>query len=143
MHRKSNKGLGLAYIDAFRHVLENFDSEFIFQMDADLSHDAKYMPIFLHYAKTNDLVVGSRFLNSVSIKDRKVWRNVISKSTKCFIDLVTGMRLTDVTSGFKCFKRRLVERLDFSEIRSKGYAFQIETSYAAMKLGAGIKEIPI
>jgi len=112
-------------------VLDNLDAEYIFEMDADLSHNPQYLPLFLHYAKDYDLVTGSRFLGGVNIKDRAIWRNIISKTTKWFFNLFLNMNLSDVTTGFKCFRRKLLSRIDFSRIRSRGYAFQIEVSYQA------------
>lgn len=143
LQRQEKRGLGLAYQDGFKFVLENLDAEYIFEMDADLSHDPRYLPLFLHYAKTYDLVTGSRFLGAVSIKDRLVWRNIISKTTKWFFNLLLNMNLSDVTTGFKCFRHSFLKKIDFSKIKSKGYAFQIEVSYAAKNLGAAIREIPI
>lgn len=143
IHRKGKRGLGLAYIDGFRYVLSNLNSDFIFEMDADFSHNPQYIPIFLYYAKSYDLVTGSRFLWKVSIKDRTRWRNSISKTTKWFINLITNINLTDVTTGFKCFNRRILEKIDLSMIKSSGFAFQIEVSYYVKKLNATIKELPI
>ena len=143
LRRHKKQGLGSAYKDGFRFVLDNFDSEYIFEMDADLSHNPRYLPLFLHYAKTYNLVTGSRFLGRVSIIDRALWRNVISKITKWFFNLILGMDLSDVTTGFKCFSRSLLKKIDFSKIKSKGFAFQIETSFEAKNIGASIKEVPI
>lgn len=143
IHRQGERGLGLAYKYGFKFVLENLDVEYIFEMDADFSHDPRYLPLFLHYAKTYDLVTGSRFLGRVSIKDRAIWRNIISKTTKWFFNLLLDMNLSDVTTGFKCFRHSFLKKIDFSEIESNGYAFQIEVSYTAKNLGASTKEIPI
>lgn len=143
IQRRGERGLGLAYKDGFKFVLDNLDAEYVFEMDADLSHDAGYLPLFLHYAKTYDLVTGSRFLERVSIKDRPTWRNIASKTTKWFSNLILATNLTDLTTGFKCFKNSLLRKIDFSKIKSRGYAFQMEVSYRAKNLGASIKEIPI
>jgi len=141
--KEGKSGLGPAYKDGFRFVLDRLDSDYIFEMDADLSHNPQYIPLFLHYARQYDLITGSRFLNKVSIKNRALWRNIISKTTKWFINIITGMQLSDVTTGFKCFHRTLLKKIDLDKIKSKGYAFQIEVSYAAESIGADIKEIPI
>lgn len=143
LHRKTTPGLGFAYIDGFRFVLNNLDSEFIFEMDADLSHNPRYLPIFLYYAQNYDLVVGSRFLKRVSIKNRSLWRNVISKASKWLVNLIIDKKLTDLTSGFRCFRRGLLAKLDLTKIKSRGFAFQIEVSYNVSKAGGKIKEIPI
>lgn len=123
IRRRKKRGLGSAYKDGFRFVLDNLDSEYIFEMDADLSHDPRYLPLFLHYAKTYDLVTGSRFLGMVSIKDRDRWRNIISKIPKWFFNLILGTNLSDLTTGFKCFKHSLLRKIDFSKIKFKEYAF--------------------
>lgn len=144
VHREGRRGLGLAYKEGFNFVLNNLDADYICQMDADLSHNPRYLPILLYYTyKGYDVVTGSRFLRKVTIKNRALWRNIISKSTKWFVNIFTGMGLTDVTTGYKCFSRKLVKKIDFGRIISEGYAFQIEISHIARELGADIKEIPI
>ncbi len=143
IQRTGERGLGLAYIDGFKFVLNNLNSEFVFEMDADFSHNPRYLPIFLHYIQNYDLVTGSRFLKRVSIENRSLWRNIISKTTKWFINIFTRTKLTDVTTGFKCFRRCLLEKIDLDKVKCKGYAFQIEVSYVARKIGANIKELPI
>ncbi|MFB0563019.1 MAG: glycosyltransferase [Candidatus Lokiarchaeia archaeon] len=141
--RSGERGLGLAYITGFKYVLAHLAVDYIFEMDADFSHNPGYLPVFLHYAQDYELVTGSRFLKRVSIKNRTLWRNIISKTTKWFINIITGINLTDVTTGFKCFRRSLLEKIDLDNVKSKGYAFQIEMSCAARKIGANIREIPI
>lgn len=141
--RKGKKGLGLAYREGFRYVLSELDADYIFEMDADFSHNPRYLPVFLHYAEFYDLVTGSRFLNKVSIKNRKIWRNVISKSAKWFVNMLIGMDLTDVTTGYKCFKRDALKRIRLDGLQSRGYAFQVEGSFAIKRSGGRIKEIPI
>lgn len=143
IHRKGTRGLGFAYADGFRFVLNNLAADYIFEMDADLSHNPRYLPLFLYYAEQYPLVTGSRFLRRVSIKNRSVWRNVISKTSKWFINVVTGLNLSDTTTGFKCFRRDLLEKMDLSRIKSRGFSFQIEVSYTVNKMGVSIKEIPI
>ncbi|MFH1092664.1 MAG: glycosyltransferase [Candidatus Omnitrophota bacterium] len=141
--RKANPGLGRSYIQGFNYVLDNLDVDYVFQMDADFSHNPQYIPLFLHFAKAHDMVAGSRFLKRVSIKNRTLWRNIISKTTKWFVNILLGLKVSDVTTGFKCFKRSALAAVDFNKIRSKGYAFQIEMSHILSKKGAAIKEIPI
>lgn len=143
IRRRGKRGLGFAYRDGFKYVLSNLDADYIFEMDADFSHNPQYLPIFLHYAAFYDLVTGSRFLNKVSIKNRSRWRNIISKSTKWFVNILIGMDLTDVTTGYKCFKREALEKIEIDKFKSKGYAFQIEGSFNIKRLGGRIKEIPI
>lgn len=143
IQRRKKEGLGPAYKEGFRFVLDNLVPDYIFEMDADISHNPRYLPLFLYYAKNYDVVTGSRFLERVSIKDRALWRNIISKTTKSVFNLFLGTQLSDITTGFKCFKYSLLERMDFTLIKSRGYAFQIEVSYMVKNLGASMKEIPI
>ncbi|MCP4133193.1 MAG: glycosyltransferase [bacterium] len=143
IHRKGERGLGLAYKEAFKFVLAQYDVDYIFEMDADLSHNPEYMPLFLHYAQYYNLVTGSRFLKRVSIKNRGVWRNVQSKLTKWCVNKLIGINLSDVTTGYKCYQRSFLESIDLDAIVSKGFAFQIECSYYVKRAGGSIKEIPI
>lgn len=143
IHRTGERGLGFSYRDGFKYALENLDAEYIFEMDADFSHNPQYLPVFLHYAGYYDLVTGSRFLNKVSIKNRRLWRNIISKTTKWFVNMLIGMDLSDVTTGFKCFRREALKKIEIGNFKSKGYAFQIEGSYQVKRSGGKMKEIPI
>lgn len=143
VNRSGKRGLGLAYPEGFSYVLRNLDSDYVFEMDADFSHNPGYLPLFLYYAQDFDLVTGSRFLKRVTIKNRSLWRNIISKSTKWFANFIIGTRITDVTTGFKCFNRELLRKIDFTKVSSQGYAFQIEVTYNAYRKGARIKEVPI
>ncbi|MFH1061642.1 MAG: glycosyltransferase [Candidatus Omnitrophota bacterium] len=143
IHRAEKQGLGTAYINGFKYILSNIDADYIFEMDADFSHDPEYLPIFLYYACFYDLVLGSRFLRRVSIKNRRLWRNLISKTTKWGVNLLLGTSFSDVTSGYKCYRRSLLRKIDWEHIGSKGYAFQIESLCAIRNIAASIKEIPI
>jgi radical SAM superfamily enzyme YgiQ (UPF0313 family) len=138
MHRNDKRGLGLAYKDGFRFIIENLDSEYIFEIDADFSHNPQYIPIFLHYVDDYGLVTGSRFLNHVSIKNRTLFRNIISKTTKYAVNKLIRMDLTDVSTGFKCFRREALEAINLDKIRSVGYAFQIEMSFFVQSKGFSI-----
>ncbi len=141
--RKENPGLGRSYVEGFKYILDNLEVDYVFEMDADCSHDPEYLPLFLHFAKSYQMVTGSRFLKRVSIKNRSLWRNIISKTTKYFVNILLGVRLSDVTTGFKCFRRSVLAEIDLNKIWSKGYAFQIEVVYILSKKGISIKEIPI
>lgn len=143
IHRAGKQGLGTAYIHGFKYILNNFDADYIFEMDADFSHNPEYLPIFLYYADFYDLVLGSRFLRRVSIKNRKLWRNIISKITKWGVNLLLGTSFSDVTSGYKCYRRSLLQKMEWDYIGSKGYAFQIESLCFIRNISASIKEIPI
>jgi dolichol-phosphate mannosyltransferase len=143
LHRRGKRGLGLAYKEAFTYVLNNLDSEYIFEMDADFSHNPRYLALFLYYAREFPIVTGSRFLKKVSIQDRTVWRNIISVSSKAMVNLMLGLNLTDVTTGFKCFNRMALQDIDLTQVRSRGFVFQMEIAYMAQRRGMRVKEIPI
>ena len=143
MRRPARMGLGSAYIAGFKYALEKTDAKYIFEMDADFSHDPKYLPDFLQAAKEADLVVGSRYLKGISIVNWPMNRLMISKLGNWYARMVTGLRFTDVTAGYKCFRRELLEQIDLDGIQSNGYAFQIEMTYVVWKAGFRIREIPI
>jgi dolichol-phosphate mannosyltransferase len=143
LHRPTRMGFGSAYIDGFKYALRNTDARFIFEMDADFSHDPKYVPAFLEAMQDADLVVGSRYLNGISIVNWPLNRLIISKLGNWYASVITGLPLTDLTAGYKCFRRELLERLDLDDLRSNGYSFQIEMSYKVWKEGFRVKEIPI
>jgi dolichol-phosphate mannosyltransferase len=143
LHRPVRMGLGSAYIDGFKYALNNTDAKYIFEMDADFSHDPCYLSGFLEAIEDADLVVGSRYLKGISIVNWPLNRLIISKLGNWYARTVTGLPFTDVTAGYKCFRRELLERLDLDSIHSNGYSFQIEVSYKAWKEGFRIKEISI
>ncbi|MCP4649229.1 MAG: glycosyltransferase [PVC group bacterium] len=143
IHRPGKQGLGAAYKDGFSFVLQNLDSEYIVEMDADCSHDPAYLPELIHNAKSYDLVTGSRFYQNASVGDQRLWRNFITKTTRVLVNIFTDIKLTDVTTGYKCFSRPILAKIDWGEIESESYAFQIEVSYVLKIMGARIKEIPI
>jgi dolichol-phosphate mannosyltransferase len=143
MRRPGKMGLGTAYRDGFRWALER-DYELIFEMDADFSHDPSHLPDFLKAAEQADFVLGSRYLNGkVTVLNWPMTRLVLSYGANIYARLITGMRLFDATGGFKCFHRRVLAAIDLDQVRSNGYAFQIEMSYRAMKKGFKPVEIPI
>jgi len=143
IRRTGTRGLGLAYIDGFRFALNGLDADYIVQMDADLSHDPECLPLFLRHADKHDLVIGSRFLDGGSLGNRTICRNVVSKLAQRAANMFTDIDLTDVTTGFKCFRRSFLGKVELGRITSKGFAFQLELSYVARAMGADIKEIPI
>jgi dolichol-phosphate mannosyltransferase len=143
LHREGKQGLGTAYLAGFRWALEQ-DYEFIFEMDADHSHDPKHLPEFLEAAKEADLVIGSRYLSGrVTVVNWPMSRLLLSYFANIYARVVTGNRLCDATGGFKCFRRRVLTTIDLSDVSSNGYSFQIEMSFRAMRKGFRIKEIPI
>jgi dolichol-phosphate mannosyltransferase len=143
LHREGKQGLGTAYVAGFRWALER-NYEYIFEMDADFSHDPKHLREFLSTIADADLVLGSRYLNGrVTVVNWPVGRLMLSYFANVYARIVTGMRLYDATGGFKCFRRRVLEGIDLEAVRSNGYAFQIEMSFRAWRLGFNIREIPI
>jgi dolichol-phosphate mannosyltransferase len=144
MRRAGKLGLGTAYRDGFKWALERPQYEFIFEMDADFSHDPNHIPEFLEAAKEADFVLGSRYLNgNVTVIDWPMSRLLLSYGANIYARLVTGMQLWDGTGGFKCFHRRVLAAIDLDDVRSNGYAFQIEMSFRAMRKGFNPKEIMI
>ena len=143
LHREGKLGLGTAYIAGFRWALER-DYEFIFEMDADFSHDPKHLPEFLEAIKDADLVLGARYLNRrVTVVNWPITRLLLSYFANIYARVITGMKLWDATGGFKCFRRRVLSAIDLDSVGSNGYAFQIEMSFRAMRQGFKIAEIPI
>jgi dolichol-phosphate mannosyltransferase len=143
LHRPDRMGLGSAYIDGFKYALKNTDAKYVFEMDADFSHDPKFVPDFLEAIENADLVIGSRYLKGISIVNWPLNRLIISKIGNWYASTITGLPLTDVTAGYKCFRRELLEQLDLDDLHSNGYSFQIEMNYSVWKKGFRIKEIPI
>ena len=142
LHRPGKSGLGKAYIAGFRWALER-DYEFVFEMDADFSHDPKFLGIFLEAAKDADLVIGSRYKSGVNVINWPISRLLLSLGANQYARWVTGLPITDSTGGFKCFRRRVLEAIDLDRVRSNGYSFQIEMSFRAWKKGFRLVEIPI
>jgi dolichol-phosphate mannosyltransferase len=143
LHRSGKLGLGTAYLAGFRWALQR-DYEYVFEMDADFSHDPKHLPQFLAAVEDADLVLGSRYLGGrVTVVNWPMPRLLLSYFANIYARLVTGVRLGDATGGFKCFRRRVLEGIDLDVVRSNGYAFQIEMSTRAARRGFRIVEIPI
>ncbi len=142
LRRPGKMGLGSAYVTGFKYALEN-GYEWVIEMDADFSHDPKDIPRFLELAKENDLVIGSRYTNGISVVNWPIKRLLLSYFANVYARIVTGVPIKDFTGGFKCFKRRVLEAIDLDGIMSDGYAFQIEMNYHAWKKGFKVKEMPI
>ena len=142
LDRSRKEGLGKAYVAGFRWALERPYS-YIFEMDADFSHDPKYLPDFLEAIQSNDLVVGSRYISGVNVVNWPMSRLLISYFGNVYARMVTGIPVKDCTGGFKCFRRQVLEALDLGSIASSGYSFQIEVNFYSWKKGFRIKEIPI
>lgn len=142
IHRKGKLGLGSAYREGFRYALKE-GAPLIFEMDADFSHDPSYLPLFLEKINDYDVVVGSRYLNGVSVVNWPIRRLMLSYGANIYTRIVTGLRLTDCTGGFKCFRREVLASIDLDRIKSDGYSFQIEMNYRCMEKGFRIGEVPI
>lgn len=142
IHRQRKAGLGKAYEAGFRQALKR-GAEYIFEMDADLSHDSKHIPEFLNAIKSHDLVLGSRYIQGGGVRNWNFTRRLISKVGNLYARMILGIPYKDLTGGFKCYRRKVLESIDFSKISSVGYNFQIETTYIAYKKGFRIVEIPI
>ncbi|ACD95641.1 polyprenol monophosphomannose synthase [Trichlorobacter lovleyi] len=142
LHRPAKLGLGSAYRDGFRRAME-LGADLLIEMDADFSHDPSVLPLFLEQIKTHDLVIGSRYLNGISVVNWPLRRLMLSYGANWYTRLITGLTIMDCTSGFKCFRRSLIESIDLDRIRSDGYSFQIEMHFRSAELGAKICEVPI
>ncbi len=143
IHRPGKLGLGSAYITGFRWALANTDAKYVFEMDADFSHDPNAIPQFLEAIKTNDLVIGSRYIRGISVVNWPLERLILSYAANQYTHFVTGLPIRDATGGFKCFRREVLEALPLDRIRSDGYSFQIEVNFYCWKKGFRIVEIPI
>lgn len=143
IHRAAKLGLGTAYVAGFKWALAR-DYQFIFEMDADFSHSPDRLPEFLKAIQTADLVLGSRYLNGqVNVVNWPMGRLFLSYSANIYARRVTGLPVSDATGGFKCFRRGVLESIDLDDIKSNGYAFQIEMTVRTWKKGFRIVEIPI
>jgi dolichol-phosphate mannosyltransferase len=143
LHREGKQGLGTAYRAGFRWALQR-DYEFIFEMDADFSHDPKHLPEFLRAAGDADVVLGSRYLDGkVTVINWPMSRLMLSYGANIYARVITGLQICDATGGFKCFRRRVLEAIDLDAVHSNGYSFQIEMSFRAHRRGFRITEIPI
>ena len=142
LKREKKMGLGTAYIAGFKYALKN-NYDFIFEMDADFSHDPKELKNFLIAIKENDLVLGSRYINGVRVLNWPMSRLILSFFASVYTRLITGLPVRDATGGFKCFRRKVLETIDLDHIKSNGYSFQIEMTFKTFAKGFKIKEIPI
>ncbi|MBI5641849.1 MAG: polyprenol monophosphomannose synthase [Deltaproteobacteria bacterium] len=142
LERPGKMGLGSAYIAGFKYALKE-KADYIFEMDADHSHDYKDLPRFLEKMNEFDMVIGSRYANGISVVNWPLPRLLLSYFGNVYARLVTGLRTFDNTAGFKCFKRKVLESIDLDRIHSNGYAFQIEMNFNAHSKGFRIGEISV
>ncbi len=143
IHREGKLGLGSAYIAGFKYALRN-GGKYIFEMDADFSHNPKDIPRLLKEAQNGyQVVIGSRKIDQGEIEDWSLWRHFASNGAMFFSRILLGLRTKDVTAGFRCYKKEVLDDLDLDSIKSNGYAFQEEMIYLCEKKRFKIKEIPI
>ncbi len=142
LHRPAKLGLGSAYRDGFRYAME-MDADLLIEMDADFSHAPEVLSEFLKQIESCDLVIGSRYLNGISVVNWPIRRLMLSYGANWYTRLVTGLTIMDCTSGFKCFRRSLIEMIELDKVKSDGYSFQIEMNFRSAQIGARIKEVPI
>jgi dolichol-phosphate mannosyltransferase len=142
LHRAGKLGLGTAYIAGFKYAIEhNYDAAF--EMDADFSHDPRYLPDFLRAIEHADLVIGSRYIAGGGTPNWSIGRRIISGGANIFAPFVLGIPVHDCTAGYRCYRREVLESIDLDAVQSQGYAFQVEMAYRVMKQGFKIVEIPI
>ena len=144
IERRGKLGLGTAYIAGFTWAIEQ-KYDYIFEMDADFSHDPKDLPRLYEACATDgaDVAIGSRYVSGVNVVNWPMGRVLMSYYASKYVRTVLGVKLHDTTAGFKCYRRQVLEAIDLDAIRFKGYAFQIEMKFTAYKLGFKIKEVPV
>jgi dolichol-phosphate mannosyltransferase len=142
LHRTGKRGLGRSYLDGMRAALAT-DAELILQMDADLSHDPKYVPDLVAAAAGHDVVIGSRYLQGVSVVNWPLRRLILSTFANWYVRTITGIAVRDCTAGFRCWRRAAIALLPLDRIVSDGYSFQVETLYLALEAGCTVSEVPI
>ncbi|HBC45666.1 MAG TPA: dolichyl-phosphate beta-D-mannosyltransferase [candidate division Zixibacteria bacterium] len=143
LKRAGKLGLGTAYVDGFTYGLTMPQIGYFMEMDADFSHDPKYLSNFRETIQDFDLVIGSRYSNGISIVNWPISRLLLSYFASKYVRIITGMPIMDPTGGFKCFRREVLEWLDLKRVKSNGYSFQIEMNFFVWRGGFKIKEIPI
>ena len=142
IEREGKLGLGTAYITGFKFALQR-DYQYVFEMDCDFSHDPKDIPVLLEAAQSNDLVIGSRYINGIRIINWPMRRLLLSYFAGVYTRIITGLGVLDATGGFKCFSRAALESLNLDKVFSNGYSFQIELNYKIWSRGMKVKEVPI
>jgi dolichol-phosphate mannosyltransferase len=142
LHRAKKEGLGPAYLEGFKRALE-LGADFVFEMDCDFSHDPADVPRLAAAAEDADLVIGSRYVAGGGTRNWGLLRRFISRGGSLYAQVLLGVPVRDLTGGFKCYRRAVLETIDLEAIHSKGYAFQIETTYRTIKAGFRVREVPI
>jgi dolichol-phosphate mannosyltransferase len=142
LHRAAKTGLGHAYLAGFERALRG-DAELVIEMDADFSHDPRYLEPLLTAARKSDLVLGSRYVDGGGVQDWGLLRRLISRGGGLYARLILGIPIHDLTGGFKCIHRRVLEAIQLETVRAEGYVFQIEVTYRALLAGFRVTEVPI
>jgi dolichol-phosphate mannosyltransferase len=143
MHRTGTRGLGRSYLDGFRAAIAS-DADVVCQMDADLSHDPRFLPSLIAAARSGvDLVLGSRYIEGGGVENWPLYRRMLSAFANTYIRSVTGLRVRDCTSGFRCWRRDSLARIPLAAIASDGYSFLVEVTFQAAAVGLRIAEVPI
>lgn len=142
LHRSEKNGLGRAYCDGFAWALRR-DYEFVFEMDGDFSHNPDDIPAFLKAAEGADLVLGTRYKDGIRVINWPLKRLMLSMCAAKYVQVITGMPISDPTGGYKCFRRRALESIDLDRVRSNGYSFQIELTHKIWRRGMKVAEVPI
>jgi len=142
LHRERREGLGPAYVAGFRRALAE-GAGLVLEMDADFSHDPAYLPRLLEASERADLAIGSRYVPGGGVRDWSPLRRTVSRAGCAYARRVLGVGVRDLTGGFKCFRREVLEAIELGSIRSRGYAFQVEVTYRAIRLGFRVAEVPI
>ena len=142
LHRAGRGGLGSAYIEGMQHAFA-FQTDLIAQMDADLSHDVRYLPDLIAATATADLVIGSRYVPGGGVSNWSVDRRLLSRFANLYVRIVTGLRINDATAGYRCWRRETLMQLPLSALKSSGYSFQVEMAWETVQRGLRVAEVPI
>jgi dolichol-phosphate mannosyltransferase len=142
LHRPRKEGLGPAYLAGFRRALAG-GAELVLEMDCDFSHDPAYLPRMLDAARNADLVLGSRYVAGGGVSEWGPMRRAVSRGGSAYARIVLGVAVRDLTGGFKCFRREVLEAIDLDSVDARGYAFQVEMTYRAIQAGFRVVEVPI
>ena len=142
LHRTGRRGLGSAYIEGMQCALKS-DTDLIAQMDADLSHDVRYLPDMIAATATADLVIGSRYVPGGGVSNWPVNRRLLSRFANIYVRVVTGLRIKDATAGYRCWRRETLMALPLSTLQSSGYSFQVEMAWETVQRGLRVVEVPI
>lgn len=142
LHRPEKLGLGSAYVAGFKYAIQQ-DVDCVFEMDADFSHDPAMITKFIEEIASCDVVIGSRYISGINVVNWPMSRLLLSYFANIYTRVVTGMTIRDTTSGYKCFRREVLQNIELDDVRSDGYAFQIEMNFRCWRKGYRVREIPI